>query len=72
MKTFSQTSNELYDRHSYKLYLKSGKTVIFDDFEDVQAYWFTHNQVPDYLDVIEVLDKSQPKEKVKASGFGSK
>ena len=69
METFSQTSYEPYNRHNYRLRLKSGKILNFDHYEDVQAYWFTYNQVPDYLDLIEVLDK--PKEKVKSRGFGS-
>jgi hypothetical protein len=69
METFSQTSYEPYNRHKYRLYLKNGKVLNFDDWGDVQAYWFTYNQVPDYLDLIEVLDK--PKEKVKTKGFGS-
>jgi hypothetical protein len=49
------------------LYLKNGKNIIFEDYEEAQAYWFTYSQVPDYLDVIEVIDK--PKEKVKSKGF---
>jgi len=69
METFSQTSNEPYDRHNYRLYLNNGKVLNFDDYEQLQAYWFTYSQVPDYLNVIEVLDK--PKEKVKSKGFGS-
>ena len=69
METFSQTSNEPYNRHNYRLHLKSGKILNFDDYENVQAYWLTYNQVPDYLDLIEVLDK--PKEKVKSKGFRS-
>jgi hypothetical protein len=69
METFSQTSHEPYDRHHYKLYLKNGKVLKFDDYEEAQAYWFNYSQVPDYLDVIEVIDK--PKEKVNSKGFGS-
>lgn len=69
METFSQTSYEPYNRHKYKLYLNNGKTLIFDDYEETQVYWFNYSQVPDYLDLIEVLDK--PKEKVKSKGFGS-
>jgi hypothetical protein len=69
--TFSQTSNEPYNRHNYRLRLKSGKILNFDDYEDVQAYWFIHSQIPDYLDLIEVLDKQKSKEKVKSKGFGS-
>lgn len=64
---FQQTSDVSYNRHNYELVLKSGKTVLFDDWEDVQGYWFTYNQVPDYLDYVKVLDKLKKKSKV--SGF---
>jgi hypothetical protein len=64
---FQQTSDTSYDRHNYELVLKSGKTVFFDDWTDVQGYWFVHQQIPDYLDFINVLDK--PKKKSKAVGF---
>ena len=70
MEVFSQTSDVPYDRHNYELVLKNGKTVFFDDWTDVQGYWFVHNQIPDYLDFINVLDKSKRKEKVKTKGFG--
>jgi hypothetical protein len=68
MEIFAQTSNEPYDRHNYRLYLKNGNTLNFDNYEEAQAYWFNYSQVPDYLDLIEVLDKR--KEKVKSKGFG--
>jgi hypothetical protein len=64
---FTCTSDKPYDRHTYRVYLKSEKFLNFEHYEEVQAYWFTHNQIPDYLDVIEVLDKS--KKKVKSKGF---
>jgi hypothetical protein len=67
---FQQTSDASYNRHNYELVLKSGKTVFFDDWTDVQGYWFVHQQIPDYLDFINVLDKSKRKEKVKTKGFG--
>jgi hypothetical protein len=71
METFSQTSNIPYDRHTYRLYLKSGKCVSFEYYIDLQEYWFTHNEIPDYLDIVEVLDKPKRKEKVKSSGFAN-
>ena len=70
METFSQTSYEPYDRHTYRLYLKSKNVLNFNSWEDAQAYWFTYNQVPDYLDYFEVLDKPKTKDKVKTKGFG--
>ena len=70
MEVFQQTSDSPYNRHNYELILKNGKTVFFDDWTDVQGYWFVHQQIPDYLDFINVLDKSKRKEKVKTKGFG--
>jgi hypothetical protein len=64
---FQQTSDAPYDRHNYEIVLKTGKTVFFDDWEDTQGYWFVHQQIPDYLDYVNVLDKS--KKKSKAVGF---
>jgi len=66
MKTFSQTSHEPYNRHIYRLHLCDKKTIDFDDYETAQAYWFSLNQVPDYLNYFEVLDKP----KIKSKGFG--
>jgi len=67
MEVFRQTSDAPYDRHTYSLVLKTGETVNFDDWDAVQVFWFTHNQIRDYLDYINVLDKS--KKKTKAVGF---
>jgi len=67
--TFTCTSDALYDRHTYEVVLKSGKNRVFDHWEDAQRYWFEHNQVPDFLDLILVKDKKKSKEKVKGSGF---
>lgn len=64
--SFSQTSYEPYDRHTYEIVLKNHKNVFFDNWEDAQAYWLTRSQIPDFLDVIIVKDKK----KVKNLGFG--
>lgn len=70
-KFFKLTSDAPYHRHTYKLHLKSGKHIDFQDWKGVQEYWFTYSQMPDYLDSVEVLDKPKPKEKQKSKGFGS-
>ena len=66
MEVFQQTSDVPYDRHNYELVLKSGKTVFFDDWSAAHEYWWAHCQIPDYLDVIKILDKKNAKRK----GFG--
>ena len=57
---FQQTSDEPYDRHDYKIVLKNGKSITFDDYEIVNAFWWNNNQMRN-LDYIEVLDKPKPK-----------
>lgn len=68
--TFNCTSTEPYDRHQYELVFKNGKKVFFDNWEDCQVFWFQNSQVPDFLDVVNVLDKPKSKEKQKTGGFG--
>jgi len=63
--TFTCTSSDPYDRHDYEVLLKNGKKVMFDNWEDVQIYWFTNNNIPDYLDYVIAKDKK----KVKSKGF---
>ena len=36
---FAQTSDEPYDRHQYELQF-NGQSIIFDDYEQMRAYWF--------------------------------
>lgn len=66
METFSQTSDQPYNRHNYKLYYTTGKTIVFDNYEDVQLTWFQTS--PDFLSHVEVLDKEKPR---KSKGFKS-
>lgn len=57
MKTFTQTSDELYDRHEYKIVLNNGKSLVVESYEEVHEIW---RQLPEYIDAcIEVLDKKQ-------------
>jgi len=65
IESFKQTSDEPYIRHDYKVIFTNGKSVIFDNYEDVQRTWFqTPNQLLGY---VEVLDHKEPK--TKSKGF---
>jgi len=55
-KFFEQTSNLSYDRHTYKVYSKAGKTHTFDDYREVLGVWF---QESDVLSHVEVQDKTK-------------
>lgn len=62
-KTFTQTSDKLYDKHDYRLVSKDKKSVIFDNYHDVKQVWYSMPK--EILSHIEVLDKKQPKTKNK-------
>ena len=53
---FTVSSNDLYDRHNYKIVSKTGDSIVVDNWEDAQMTWF---QKSAFLSHIEVLD--QPK-----------
>ena len=57
---FSQTSNEPYNRHHYKI-VNSTKTFVVESWEEVQEYWWNNCNSPTFDAVIHVLDKPQPK-----------
>ena len=54
LKTFTSTCQKDYDRHHYKLILKSGKAIVLEDYESARNLWF---QFSNQCEVIEVLDK---------------
>ena len=56
---FKQTSDEPYLRHDYRVYFANGKSIIFDNYEEVQLAWFQHGGY--FLSHIEVLDKKKTK-----------
>jgi len=56
-KFFKQTSDKPYDRHRYKLVGVNQNELIFNDCEQVQAYWLQAKS--QYLYHIEVLDKKK-------------
>lgn len=54
---FTQTSEEPYTRHNYKLHYTNKKTTLFDNYQDLLETWFyTENSLLDY---VEVIDKKQ-------------
>ena len=58
LKTFTETSNISYDRHTYKVHLSDGRYKHFDDYEQMRAFWMQTNQLYG-LSHVEVLDTSQ-------------
>lgn len=65
-KTFTQTSDELYERHDYRLVYQNGLKKVFDNYQDLFQVWYSSPK--ETLSHVEVLDKKTKKEKNK-KGF---
>ena len=57
---FTQTSDDQYDRHHYKVVSKTGESFVVDDYMLAQEIWWNRKM---FLSHIEVLDI------VKSKGF---
>ena len=58
---FSQTSDELYDRHHYKIVSKHYATFIVESWDEVQEWWWNNCRLPTFDAVVHVIDKPQLK-----------
>ena len=55
---FTETSGELYDRHTYNIISKSGETIKVDNWMEVREIWWNKKQ---FLSHVEVLDVKKSK-----------
>ena len=62
---FTVTSDEPYDRHTYKVVYYGGKEKVVDSWEEVQSIWW--NSVSYFVSHVEVMDRK--KTKSKGGGF---
>jgi len=55
---FTETSDELYDRHIYKIVSKTGEIINVDNWMQAREIWWNKKQ---FLSHVEVLDAKQSK-----------
>ena len=53
---FTMSSNDLYDRHQYKIVSKTGDETIVSSWEEANLIWF---EKKDFLSHIEVLNEQK-------------
>ena len=51
-KNFTSYCDKPYDRHKYKMVLKNGKAITFEDYEVLRAHWYHYRQHLSHVDVI--------------------
>ena len=54
---FTVTSDEPYDRHTYKVVYHGGKEKVVDSWEEVQSIWW--NSVSYFVSHVEVMDRKK-------------
>ena len=59
---FSKTSDELYDRHHYKIVCNT-KSFVVESWNEVQEWWWNNCHSPTFNAVVHVLDKPKKKPK---------
>jgi len=65
--TFTQTSDEPYDRHYYVLHLEGGGHSVWDDYEELRDHWMLRRGWG--MTHIEVMTKRRQRPKAEAKGF---
>jgi hypothetical protein len=56
---FEQTSDEIYDRHMYKLVYTNKKSIIVDSWEQLRVEWFNApSKFRSHVDVIDCKSKN--------------
>ncbi len=63
MENFTQTSDKLYEKHTYQLVYKNGDKQVFENYYDLMFTWT--NTKKDLLSYVEVLDNKNKSKNVK-------
>ncbi len=63
MESFTQTSDMLYEKHTYQLVYQNGNKKIFENYYDLMHTWV--NTKKELLSHVEVLDKKNKSSNVK-------
>ena len=50
---FTTYCDKPYDRHRYKLILKNGKSITYDDYEIMRYHWYQYRQSAERVEVVE-------------------
>ena len=51
---FTTYCDKCYDRHHYKLVLKDGRAVKFEDYATAAYYWYQWKEEADTLEVLDI------------------
>ena len=47
------TSDKPYNRHKYKLTFVDGRSIVFEDYNQMKQAWWQYNQVASHVNVVD-------------------
>lgn len=50
---FESYCDKAYDRHNYKIILKNGKSIIYEDYEIMRYYWYQYRKDITHVEVLD-------------------
>ena len=50
---FESYCDKPYDRHNYKIILKNGKSIIYEDYEIMRYYWYQYRKDITHVEVLD-------------------
>ena len=68
LEVFTQTSDELYENHDYRIVSFDNTSIVLDNYQDVFLVW--RSTPVGVLSHVEVLDKKNKKRTKIKKGFG--
>jgi len=66
---FELSSEDSYDRHNYKVKCPDGRSVIFEDYEEMRVVWFQSMRNWEGC-IVEVID-AKKESRTSTKGFGN-
>ncbi len=64
---FLQTSNNMYDRHHYKVVTKTGDETVVDNWEDAAYIWWNKKKILSHIEVLDIPNVNKKRQQI---GFG--
>ena len=51
--TFTTYCDKDYDRHTYKVVLNNGKSIVIEDYEVVRSFWYQYRTHASHIEVVD-------------------
>lgn len=54
---FTTYCDKSYDKHTYRIVLKNGKSIAFEDYEVMRYHWYQYKDHASHVEIDDVVQK---------------